>query len=77
MCASNMLYRIPSPLGLCRTKTFRWIVFVRGKVARGRMRGHKGTVASHQCLSVIPQQFRYDFRGDVFWDPRISAVARS
>ena len=63
MCASNMLYRIPSPLG--------------EKVARGRMRGHKGTVASHQCLSVIPQQFRYDFRGDVFWDPRISAVARS
>ncbi len=27
----------PSPLGLCRTKTFRWIVFVRG---RGRGEGN-------------------------------------
>ena len=56
LCASNILYRIPSPLGLCRTKTFRWIVFVRGKVAEGRMRGHKGTVASLQSLYVIPQR---------------------
>ena len=58
LCMSHQSRYTPSPLGLCRTKTFRWIVFVRGKVARGRMRGHKGTVASHQCLSVIPQRFR-------------------
>ena len=56
MCASNMLYRIPSPLGLCRAQTFQWIVCARGKVARGRMRGHKGTVASLQRLYVIPQR---------------------
>ena len=42
MCMSNMLYRIPSPLG--------------EKVAEGRMRGHKGTVASLQRLYVIPQR---------------------
>ena len=56
MCTSNMLYRIPSSLGLCRAQTFQWIVCARGKVARGRMRGHKGTVASLQRLYVIPQR---------------------
>ena len=58
LCTFHQSRYTPSPLGLCRTKTFRWIVSARGKVARGRMRGHKGTVASHQCLSVIPQRFR-------------------
>ena len=57
LCTSNMLYRIPSPLGLCRTKTFRWIVFVRGKVARGRMRGHKGT------CSIPPTPLQSPLRG--------------
>ena len=39
---------------------------------------HSGCPLQPNMLrSVIPQQFRYDFREDVFWYPWIATVARS